>query len=323
MIKFVIDHRAGLRAGVMLTHAEIELVQASSRFFAERLLSSKQQSALSLVITVTATPRQAALDPQTLVGTAGLFSFVPPCDFAISVSSAAGMRAAFLHIATQMVTLAQVATRRLCVVAQKRQVSGARKQVLRARWKSGRAVDFSALQPDQRPWMIEAMTLAQHLVDEFLAWSVGEVQTLPKQARTRGHIGLHAVEPAPTIMPNRIIPLARQVKASLPEPAASPVRAVMENAHHFPSLAAGSDTEREDSASTVATAHRGQAETAEFSIYVVVPNLGKTRRLDGAVLEDKLNDLLARGLIERTVAKDALRLAGQRSTMARQRSSSA
>ena len=51
---------------------------------------------------------------------------------------------------------------------------------------------------------------------------------------------------------------------------------------------------------------------AEFAIYVEVPSLGTTRRLNSGAFHGKLNDLYERGLIARESARAAMRLADDR-----------
>jgi hypothetical protein len=51
---------------------------------------------------------------------------------------------------------------------------------------------------------------------------------------------------------------------------------------------------------------------AEFAIYVEVPSLGTTRRLNSGAFHGKLNDLFERGLIARESARAAMRLADDR-----------
>ena len=51
---------------------------------------------------------------------------------------------------------------------------------------------------------------------------------------------------------------------------------------------------------------------AEFAIYVEVPSLGTTRRLNSGAFQGKLNDLLERGLIARESVRAAMRLADER-----------
>ena len=51
---------------------------------------------------------------------------------------------------------------------------------------------------------------------------------------------------------------------------------------------------------------------AEFTIYVEVPSLGTTRRLNSGAFHGKLNDLYERGLIARESVRAAMRLADDR-----------
>ena len=51
---------------------------------------------------------------------------------------------------------------------------------------------------------------------------------------------------------------------------------------------------------------------AEFAIYVEVPSLGTTRRLNSGAFHGKLNDLYERGLIARESVRAAMRLVDDR-----------
>ena len=51
---------------------------------------------------------------------------------------------------------------------------------------------------------------------------------------------------------------------------------------------------------------------ADFVIYVEVPSLGTTRRLNSGAFHGKLNDLYERGLIARKSVRAAMRLADDR-----------
>ena len=55
-----------------------------------------------------------------------------------------------------------------------------------------------------------------------------------------------------------------------------------------------------------------QSQLAEFTIYVEVPSLGTTRRLNSGAFHGKLNDLYERGLIARASVRAAMRLADDR-----------
>jgi hypothetical protein len=50
----------------------------------------------------------------------------------------------------------------------------------------------------------------------------------------------------------------------------------------------------------------------EFTIYVGLPSLGTTRRLNSGAFQRKLNDLYERGLIARESVRAAMRLADDR-----------
>ena len=59
------------------------------------------------------------------------------------------------------------------------------------------------------------------------------------------------------------------------------------------------------------------SQMAEFAIYVEVPSLGTTRRLNSGAFHGKLNDLYERGLIARESVGAAMRLADDRSRQLR------
>jgi hypothetical protein len=63
---------------------------------------------------------------------------------------------------------------------------------------------------------------------------------------------------------------------------------------------------------TAAAAPIDPPQMAEFAIYVEVPSLGTTRRLNSGAFHGKLNDLYERGLIARESARAAMRLADDR-----------
>ena len=61
-----------------------------------------------------------------------------------------------------------------------------------------------------------------------------------------------------------------------------------------------------------ATAPIDPPQMTEFTIYVELPSLGTTRRLNSGAFHGKLNDLYERGLIARESVRAAMRLADDR-----------
>jgi hypothetical protein len=316
MIEVIAVHGRGAHGGVMPARAEIELLQTACRFFADRLLSRKQQNRITLFVEFTAAPWQAPVSTDQLVGDDGFLGFRPPRLFEMKVSSAAGMRAAFLHVATEMVLVAQVTSGRLKIVTRKRRLTGARQVALMARWAGGREGFFDALPPEQRPWAAEANAIARQLLEQFLTWALGDVEGLAGQAATARQIRLYPVGPATVIMPDKIRPMARQIKQRPTQPPA------VDTPDDMPpdiAMALAAETRLNDavpgSRTTAPVVAAGavpdQPPACGGAIYVQVPHLGTTRRLDSAVLQGKVNDLLERGLVQRNAARTALAAAAR------------
>lgn len=186
---------AGTSAG------KVELLVAATDFFANRLLTRKQQRQLTFLIEFTAYPVRGPINLEMMAGKLGLFGFRPPRLFEMTVSSAAGMRAALEAVAVEMVYITQLMSRRLQIFAKKRKIDGQREIALKSRWLGSRAVFIDTVPKAERAWVAEAEMIAQQLVGEFLAWSSGRIQTVPRQRPKGNKIGLYRVRPARIVMP--------------------------------------------------------------------------------------------------------------------------
>jgi len=312
----VISVRAGTEAGhTPPTSDEAQLLSAAVGFFADRLLTRKQQRRLTFVIEFTAAPHRYSVDMAALIGENGLFGFRPPRLFEMTASSAAGMRDALESVAVEMVHIAQVTTGRLALFHKKRKFRGARQSVIAARWLGKQETIVDRLARTDRPWVIEAVKTAPRLVDEFMALAAGMTASVPRQKATDRQIGLHLVT-AGAGVGNRP---AATPDIEMPQSATSPVT---------PSDAVPADVEkalaieaRFDDPAAPLSPKLGAATDPiempvgpEFSIAVPVAGFDRPRQLGSSVLFGKVNDLLERGLIMRDSARAAIRLAESRRT---------
>jgi len=361
VIPAVTSRQARTGSDARTSEGKVELLAAAADFFAARLLTRKQQKRLSFFIEFTAKPVRGLISPDMLAGKSGLFGFRPPRLFEMTVSSAAGMRAALDAVAVEMVYIAQVMSQRLEIFAKKRKIGGQRETALKARWLGKRAIFIDSLPQAERAWVIEAEVTSEQLVGEFLAWSSGRIRSVPRQRPKGDKIGLYRVRPTKIAMPASsqiwsdkeeetvLVPSISGAKSLFLAP--SQTAAVPQNfgpdivlTDFAPVGAAGASgrVPLDGSANYLANQRAGQGEDAqaeieaqqmvpswaaqknaaaapidppqmdEFAIYVEVPSLGTTRRLNSGAFHGKLNDLYERGLIARESARAAMRLADDR-----------
>ena len=191
--------KTGSDAGT--SEGKVELLYAAAGFFADRLLTRKQQKRLSFFIEFTAKPVRGPISLDTLAGKSGLFGFRPPRRFKMTLSLAVGMRAALDTVAVEMVHIAQVMSERLEIFAKKRKIGGQRETALKARWLGKRAIFIDSLPRSERAWVIEADVTSKQLVGEFLAWSSGRIRSVPSQRPKGNKIGLYRVRSTKIAMP--------------------------------------------------------------------------------------------------------------------------
>ena len=308
VISAVTSSQAKTGSDAETSEGKIELLSAAADFFADRLLTHKQQKHLSFSIEFTAKPVRGPISLDTLAGKSGLFGFRPPHRFKMTLSLAVGMRAALDAVAVEMVHIAQVMSQRLEILAKERKIGGQTETALKARWLGKRPISIDAVPRVERAWVVEAEVTSKQLVGEFLAWSSGRIRSVPRQRPKRDKIGLYRVPPTRIAIPassqkwgdkeeeTALVPLVSGVESLCLEP---------------------SQTEafRQNFSPDIVTAHFAPIdppEMAEFNIYVNVPSLGTTRWLNSGAFERKLNDLYERGLIARESVRAAIRLADDR-----------
>ena len=178
---------AGTQAGHPPPRSDdVRSLSVAVQFFADRLLTRKQQQSLTFVIKFTAAPYRHPVDMAALIGENGLFGFRRPRLFEMTASSAAGMRDAFESVAVEMVHVAQVTTGRLALFTQKRKRHGVGQSMIAARWLGKRETTVDAMARSDHPWVLEAVETASRLVDEFMALAAGETTSVPRRNAADG-----------------------------------------------------------------------------------------------------------------------------------------
>ena len=290
------------------TKGKIETLAAAADFFADRLLTRKQQKHLSFFIEFTAKPVRGPISLDMLASKTGLFGLRPPRRFKMTLSLAVGMLAALDTVAVEMVHIAQVMSERLEIFAKKRKIGGQRETALKARWLGNRATFIDALPRAERAWVIEAEVTSKQLVGEFLAWSSGRIRSVPRQRPKRDQIGLYRVRPTKIA-----VPASSQIWSDKEEETV--MVPLVSGAESLCSEPSQTEVSRQNFSPDIAPADFAPIDLpqlAEFTIYVEVPSLGTTRRLNSGAFHGKLNDLYERGLIARESVRAAMRLADDR-----------
>ena len=305
VISAVTSGQAKTGSDAETSEAKIELLAAAADFFADRLLTHKQQKHLSFFIEFTTKPLRGSISLDMLASKTGVFGLRPPRRFKMTLSLAVGMRAALDTVAVEMVHIAQVMSERLEIFAKKRKIGGQRETALKARWLGNRAIFIDALPHADRAWVTEAEVTSKQLVGEFLAWSSGRIRSVPRQRPKRNKIGLYRVRPTKIE-----VPASSQIWSDKEEETVMvPLVSGAESPFSEPSQTGVS---RQNFSSDIVPADLVPPQMAEFIIYVEVPLLGTTRRLNSGAFHGKLNDLYERGVIARESVRAAMRLADDR-----------
>jgi hypothetical protein len=350
VISAVTSSQAKTESDAKTSEGKIELLAAAADFFADRLLTRKQQKHLSFFIECNAKPVREPISLEMLTGKSGLFGFRPPRRFEMTVTSAVGMRAALDAVAVEMTYIAQVMSQRLEIFAKKRKIGGQRETALKARWLGKRAMFIEILPHAERAWVIEASVTSKQIVGEFLSWSSGRIRSVPRQRPKGDKIGLYRVRPTKITMPTStqiwsdkeeqtmMVPSISGAESLCSEPSQTEVLPQNFSPDIVPAdfspggaiSASGcaplddstDDRQAKTKAQKMVSASAAQknfapppidlSQMAEFAIYVEMPSLGTTRRLNSGAFHGKLIDLYERGLIARESVRAAMRLADDR-----------
>jgi hypothetical protein len=190
---------------------EAELLAAGAAYFANRLLSRRHRRQIEIAINITTQPMRVPIPRSMLSTNDSVFRRQLPKNFAFSVSVASGMRSAMELIAHEIIHIAQVLYRRLIITWRILPQRSIDRVVYQARWENGRAMPMGQLEWAARPWEIEASRWQSILVDEFLAYSTGQLHSLPIQRPRRRQLALFDIgrDATPPPRVNAISSLAR------------------------------------------------------------------------------------------------------------------
>ena len=103
VISAVTSSQAKTGSDAETSEAKIELLAAAADFFADRLLTHKQQKHLSFFIEFTTKQVRGPISLDMLASKTGLFGLRPPRRFKMTLSLAVSMRAALDAVAVEMV----------------------------------------------------------------------------------------------------------------------------------------------------------------------------------------------------------------------------
>ena len=331
--------------------SDVKLIVTATRFFLDRLVPVGQQKKLTLNVDVSEKPGRTPIAVKWLVGSNGFFGWVPPRNFVMTVSVAAGIKDGLEVAANEIVHVAQIVTGRLKICLKNRKINGKQEDAYAASWESGKFAFIDMTPRDNRLWEAEAHQLKIQLADEFLAWSAGRLKKLPTQKPKKNVYGLYAIRPqiiaAPVAIPPRLTPpkeaiyqLSDVVELPVDNPdllVKAPVIHHREDDQVAPDdpeirdpthidLVPNKHDESQDTSVPQKTTlpsknhlpvskpkmiNHLEMDSGGFKIAVNVPRLGMERVLDSAILHGKLNDLLHRGLILHDAARAAYRQAQQ------------
>lgn len=190
---------------------EAELLAVGAAYFANRLLSRGHRRQIEIAINITTQPMRVPIPRSMLSTNDGVLRRKLPQNFAFSVSVASGMRNAMELIAHEIIHIAQVLYRRLIITWRILPQRMSDRVVYQARWENGRAMPMGQLEWAVRPWEIEASRWQSILVDEFLAYSTGQLHSLPLQRPRKRQLALFDIgrDATPPPRVNAISSLAR------------------------------------------------------------------------------------------------------------------
>ncbi|ADE39401.1 hypothetical protein [Candidatus Puniceispirillum marinum] len=169
---------------INLPAGEEELIIAAAHYFADRLLTPKQQKAITLLIDVANRPIRMPLTRDMLSERPGVFGATLPSAFEMSVSTAAGVKDALEVIAHEIVHLSQVLNRRLRMRTCTVKSDKVRHMSHSVSWLGDKFPLLDEFPWHLRPWEIEACQWQTILVNEFIARMTG---ANPQIVTQRGH----------------------------------------------------------------------------------------------------------------------------------------
>ena len=181
---------------INLPAGEEELLSAASQYFADRLLTPKQQKVITLIIDAANRPIRVPLSRDMLSEKPGVFGASLPSIFEMSVSTAAGIKDALEVIAHEIVHVSQVLNRRLRMRPCHLKSDKIGQIFYSVNWLGDKFPSLDELPWHLRPWEIEACQWQVILVDEFIERMTGTNPQIVTQRGRNNQLALLNVRPS-------------------------------------------------------------------------------------------------------------------------------
>ncbi|MGB2107579.1 MAG: hypothetical protein ACPHZ5_05345 [Candidatus Puniceispirillum sp.] len=181
---------------VNLPAGEEELLTAATHYFADRLLTPKQQKTIMLLIDVANCPIRVPLTRDMLSEKPGILGSSLPSVFEMSVSTAAGIKDALEVIAHEMVHVSQVLNRRLRMRPCKVKADKTIRMSHAANWLGDKFPALDEISWHLRPWEIEACQWQTILANEFIERMTGANPQIVTQRGRNNQLALLNVRPS-------------------------------------------------------------------------------------------------------------------------------
>lgn len=181
---------------INLPAGEEELLTAATHYFADRLLTPKQQKTIMLLIDVANCPIRVPLTRDMLSEKPGFLGSSLPSVFEMSVSTAAGIKDALEVIAHEMVHMSQVLNRRLRMRPCKVKADKTIRMSHAVNWLGDKFPALDEISWHLRPWEIEACQWQTILANEFIERMTGANPQIVTQRGRNNQLALLNVRPS-------------------------------------------------------------------------------------------------------------------------------
>jgi hypothetical protein len=181
---------------INLPAGEEELLGAAAQYFADRMLTPKQQKAITLLIDAANRPIRVPLSRDMLSERPGVFGASLPSIFEMSVSTAAGIKDALEVVAHEIVHVSQVLNRRLRMRPSRVKSYQTDQMSYSVNWLGDKFPSLDELPWHLRPWEIEACQWQVILVGEFIERMTGSNSQIVIQSGRNNQLALLNVRPS-------------------------------------------------------------------------------------------------------------------------------
>lgn len=181
---------------INLPAGEEELLTAATHYFADRLLTPKQQKTIMLLIDVANCPIRVPLTRDMLSEKPGFLGSSLPSVFEMSVSTAAGIKDALEVMAHEMVHMSQVLNRRLRMRPCKVKADKTIRMSHAVNWLGDKFPALDEISWHLRPWEIEACQWQTILANEFIERMTGANPQIVTQRGRNNQLALLNVRPS-------------------------------------------------------------------------------------------------------------------------------